>query len=403
MTSYNVTYSGPVTLANNINLVSNNSGGSTLILSGNVTGDGNIVMQSNAAVTSKTSQVELTGSVNNVGTITNSGTGSFTTGGNITSVISGVIGANVTGVIENSANSALDLSNANLFTSTATTTLGALELDNSLALQYATLNMNGGSVAFGSTSKTITAATVAGLGGSGNLALTNAATSPAAVALTVGNNNGSASYSGALSGAGSLIKTGNGTQTLSGTNSYTGTTSVNGGFLAVTGSLGNTATTVASGGTLLGTGTSAGATTIQGGGFLEGGNGAVNTVFSLTNSLTMNTGSILEFTLGAGGTDSSLSLSGGSDSFASNQLVDFLNVQVGTYSNLITGLSSNPGSEANWTLYNDPGYTATFSYSNGDISAVITTAPEPNIMALLCLGGLGVSVVFGKRRMSVRA
>ena len=404
ITGYDVIYTGPVALSNNVYLVSNNTGGSDLTLTGNITGTGNIVMQSNAAVGTNLSQVVLgnaTSSINNVGTITNSGTGTTTTG-NINSVINGIIGTNVTGIIQDSSTSALVLNNANLFNNTATTTLGILELDNSLALQNAILNMNGGSVAFGSKTTTVTAATVAGLSGSGNLALTNAASTPAAVALTVGNNNGSASYGGALSGAGSLIKTGTGTQTLSGTNLYTGTTSVNGGYLAVNGSLANTTTTVANGATLMGTGTSAGATTVQSGGFLLAGDGInTNTKLSLTNSLTMNTGSILEFTLGAGNTNSSLSLSGGSDSFASNQEVDFLNVQAGSYSDLITGLTADPGSEANWTLYNDPGYVATFTYSNGDISAVLTTVPEPNVTLLLLVGGLAVVFVRGRRVLTV--
>src|SRR5207248_12446 len=71
---------------------------------------------------------------------------------------------------------------------------------------------------------TLTAATLGGLKGTSNIALTNI--TPASVALTVGGNNQSTTYSGALSGGGSLIKTGSGTLFLTGANNYSGTTTV---------------------------------------------------------------------------------------------------------------------------------------------------------------------------------
>ena len=84
----------------------------------------------------------------------------------------------------------------------------------------------------------ITAATLGGLTGTTNLVLTNSA--GAALALTVGNNNGNASYTGNLSGGGSLIKTGAGTQTIGsatgGGASYTGQTLSYNGTLVLDGS-----------------------------------------------------------------------------------------------------------------------------------------------------------------------
>jgi len=61
-----------------------------------------------------------------------------------------------------------------------------------------------------------------GLSGNGNFVLTNlSGNSP--VALTVGGNSGSTTFSGVLSGSGSLTKVGNGALTLSGPNTYSGT------------------------------------------------------------------------------------------------------------------------------------------------------------------------------------
>lgn len=58
--------------------------------------------------------------LNHAGSITNSGTGSFA------AIISSVIGSNVTGVIQNSATSALTLGGANLYSGPTTVTLGTL-------------------------------------------------------------------------------------------------------------------------------------------------------------------------------------------------------------------------------------------------------------------------------------
>jgi autotransporter-associated beta strand protein len=61
--------------------------------------------------------------------------------------------------------------------------------------------------------------------------LQNNASSPAAIALTVGGNNASTYYTGGLSGSGSLTKTGSGTLNLFGANTYAGTTTVSSGTL----------------------------------------------------------------------------------------------------------------------------------------------------------------------------
>jgi autotransporter-associated beta strand protein len=126
------------------------------------------------------------------------------------------------------------LSGANTFTGSTTLNAGTLTLANQNAIQNSTLVMTGGGNVSFSSAVVANAFTLGGLSassaGSGyNIALTNNASS--AIALTVGNNNASTTYAGALSGSGSLVKTGSGTLSLSGANTFTGTTTINSGTL----------------------------------------------------------------------------------------------------------------------------------------------------------------------------
>ena len=122
---------------------------------------------------------------------------------------------------------ALTLTGVNTFTGPTNFNAGSVVLGNALALGSSTVNYNGqgGTLSFG----TLTAATFGGLSGTASLNLANA--TPAAVALTLGNNGFNSSYGGVLGGAGSVIKIGNGQQAFTGANTYTGGTTINAGSI----------------------------------------------------------------------------------------------------------------------------------------------------------------------------
>ncbi|MFG1453793.1 autotransporter-associated beta strand repeat-containing protein [Xanthobacter sp. V2C-8] len=73
------------------------------------------------------------------------------------------------------------------------------------------------------------AETVGSIAGAGGIEL--------GASLTIGGNNASTTFAGAITGTGGLAKTGSGTLTLSGASTYSGPTAVNAGTLAVDGSL----------------------------------------------------------------------------------------------------------------------------------------------------------------------
>ena len=109
--------------------------------------------------------------------------------------------------------------------------------------------------------------------------------------------NSTLSVAGGITGAFGLTKTGPGNLTLSGTNTYTGNTAVTAGTLLVNGSLGAGSVNVSSGATLGGTGTIGGPVTIQNGGILSPGVSPVPGTLT-TGSLTLNSGSILNYKFG---------------------------------------------------------------------------------------------------------
>lgn len=166
------------------------NGASTLqTISGAITGTANLTLKANS-----TGGITLsTGGVNIAGLITNSGAGT----GGVT--ISGTIGANVTGIVQNSLTSSLTISGANsAFAGPVTIKAGSLILGNSAAIGTATVTL--GDVTGGNNAATLLAnsgATIAN-----NILLASNTTGP----LTIGNNGTTAAtFNGSITGTNNLI------------------------------------------------------------------------------------------------------------------------------------------------------------------------------------------------------
>lgn len=213
------------------------------------------------------------------------------------------LGSTLDGGFTKTSAGTLVLGGANTFTGAAAINAGSLKLTNALALQNSTLALGTtGSLVFDSTVAGH-AFTFGGLSGSTAFALTDNLSN--AVALAVGQNDSSTTYSGILSGAGSLTKNGIGTLSLSANSTYTGATTVNAGKLAVNGRLAaGSAVTVNSGGSLGGSGTVGGSVNVLSGGHLAPGN-SISTTFS-TGALTLAAGSTTDVELGTASTSRTL-------------------------------------------------------------------------------------------------
>jgi len=217
-------------------------------------------------------------------TFTDVGTSGFEINEFVLSTLSG----NLSGVggIQKSGTYTLVLSGSNSFSGDTTVVAGGLRLDHAHALGGSTFTGGAGTLDFGS----LPAATLGGLSGSSSLLLSNS--SAAAVALSVGANNQSSTFSGGLSGPGSLAKIGSGTLALSGSSSYAGSTAVNAGQLTVNGVLDTSGVEIASGAILGGSGVINGPVTVLAGGIVAPGNSpgtlTVNGAYSLADTSILN-------------------------------------------------------------------------------------------------------------------
>lgn len=280
-----------------------------------------------------------------------------------------------------------------------------LQIGNSSSTLSGVLTLNGGTL-------NGVANTIISNEGSKNVAFAPSATGTTTTPMTLalGNATGNviqANGTGTISittsianGAGNSIGingAGTGAVIFSAANTYSGGTTITAGSLLannITGSGTGAGPVAVNGGLLGGTGTISGAVTVASGATIEGGTGAASGALTLTSPLTLSTGSIIELALGA--SHSTLATAGAT--FDPAQKFFFLlaaGATAGTYTNIITGLTSDPGTEGTWVATaTDSNFMATFAFNgtNG-INLLVTSVPEPTTIlgGVLLVGAAGWS------------
>ena len=147
----------------------------------------------------------------------------FNTPAGISLTYSGSISGSGAGGLTKSGLGTVILTGSSSYSGNTQVNSGTLTVGNPVALQNSTIAMSTGTLAF-----TVSAATLGGLSGAGNVNLPSGA-------VSIGNNNASTTYAGTLSGAGGLTKIGGGVLALGGSNTYQGPTVISSGVLQLQG------------------------------------------------------------------------------------------------------------------------------------------------------------------------
>ncbi|MEY5025049.1 MAG: hypothetical protein RLZZ244_577, partial [Verrucomicrobiota bacterium] len=218
--------------------------GGTTIQSGTVVLGTNGALAASGAITLSGGELDLGGKTQAAGsTVLNAGAirnGTLVSAGTY-DLQSGSVGASLAGTakLAKSGTGTVVLLSRNTYSGGTELTAGTLVVSHQDALSSGTVSYTGGLLSFSG----VSAANLGALQGSRNLALTDTATG-GAVALSVGSNGASTTYTGILSGSGSLTKVGAGSFTLTQAASYTGATTVSAGTLQAVDLLTGSATVV---------------------------------------------------------------------------------------------------------------------------------------------------------------
>ena len=295
---------------------SNTYNGGTTVSNGTLQlGSANALGAATGNLTVNGGTLDLNGNSVTVGSLSGSAGAVITTASNasVTMVVGGSNSCTYAGIVQNGSGTVslsqagtgnLTLAGANTYTGDTTLNSGTLTLGTATTLQNSTLNYQGGTLSFG----TLTAATLGGLKGAQSLSLLS--TSGTGVALTVGGNNQSTTYTGVLSGtdaASAFSKAGTGTLILdpgASTGAAIHSVAVLAGTLSVASSTLNVTAAVTSG-------------LDVNGGVLEINGGIVNTIGNPTirhgGSVILNSGTFTNTgeVLGGYGTSGTFTLNGG--------------------------------------------------------------------------------------------